>query len=67
MKAIRLDQSILAVSDWAASNRFYRAIVGADIVEVPPVEAALQLYEQKGHLVGARRANAVLLRLETKE
>jgi|SRR5919201_3217163 catechol 2,3-dioxygenase-like lactoylglutathione lyase family enzyme len=28
----RIDHSVVAVSDWAVSNRFYRDVVGADIV-----------------------------------
>jgi catechol 2,3-dioxygenase-like lactoylglutathione lyase family enzyme len=31
-RAIRLDHSIVAVSDWETSNRFYRDVVGAEIV-----------------------------------
>jgi catechol 2,3-dioxygenase-like lactoylglutathione lyase family enzyme len=31
-RAIRLDHSIVAVSDWERSNRFYRDVVGAEIV-----------------------------------
>jgi catechol 2,3-dioxygenase-like lactoylglutathione lyase family enzyme len=30
--AIRLDHSVVAVSDWEVSNRFYRDVVGAEIV-----------------------------------
>jgi catechol 2,3-dioxygenase-like lactoylglutathione lyase family enzyme len=29
---VRLDHSIVGVSDWAVSNRFYRDVVGAEIV-----------------------------------
>jgi catechol 2,3-dioxygenase-like lactoylglutathione lyase family enzyme len=32
--AIRLDHSIVAVSDWEVSNRFYRDVVGAELVDV---------------------------------
>jgi 2-keto-4-pentenoate hydratase/catechol 2,3-dioxygenase-like lactoylglutathione lyase family enzyme len=31
-RAIRLDHSIVAVSDWETSNRFYRDVVGAEVV-----------------------------------
>src|ERR687887_1271705 len=34
MDGISLDHSVLGVSDWDASNRFYRDVVGAEIVEV---------------------------------
>jgi catechol 2,3-dioxygenase-like lactoylglutathione lyase family enzyme len=30
--AIRLDHSIVAISDWDVSNRFYRDVVGAELV-----------------------------------
>jgi catechol 2,3-dioxygenase-like lactoylglutathione lyase family enzyme len=35
---IRLDHSVVGVSDWATSNRFYRDVVGAELVPhgVPP-------------------------------
>ena len=29
---VRLDHSIVAVSDWEVSNRFYRDIVGAELI-----------------------------------
>jgi catechol 2,3-dioxygenase-like lactoylglutathione lyase family enzyme len=31
---IALDHSVLGVSDWEISNRFYRDVVGAEIIEV---------------------------------
>src|SRR5262245_1899320 len=34
--AIRLDHSVVAVSDWEVSNRFYRDVVGAELVEHGP-------------------------------
>jgi catechol 2,3-dioxygenase-like lactoylglutathione lyase family enzyme len=30
---IRLDHCVIAVSDWEVSNRFYRDVVGAELVE----------------------------------
>jgi catechol 2,3-dioxygenase-like lactoylglutathione lyase family enzyme len=35
---IRLDHTVIAVSDWDVSNRFYRDVVGAEIVPLgePP-------------------------------
>jgi catechol 2,3-dioxygenase-like lactoylglutathione lyase family enzyme len=32
-RSIRLDHSVIAVSDWDVSNRFYREVVGAELVE----------------------------------
>jgi catechol 2,3-dioxygenase-like lactoylglutathione lyase family enzyme len=32
---MRLDHVVIAVSDWARSNAFYRDVVGAEIVELP--------------------------------
>jgi catechol 2,3-dioxygenase-like lactoylglutathione lyase family enzyme len=33
-KALRLDHCVIAVSDWVASNAFYRDVVGAEILDV---------------------------------
>jgi catechol 2,3-dioxygenase-like lactoylglutathione lyase family enzyme len=30
--AVRLDHAVIAVSDWEISNRFYREVVGAELV-----------------------------------
>jgi catechol 2,3-dioxygenase-like lactoylglutathione lyase family enzyme len=40
---IRLDHSIVAVSDWDVSNRFYRDVVGADLVEAGDGRTAYRL------------------------
>ena len=32
MPGVRLDHSVLAVSDWDRSNRFYRDVVGAEVL-----------------------------------
>jgi catechol 2,3-dioxygenase-like lactoylglutathione lyase family enzyme len=32
-RGIRLDHCVIAVSDWEVSNRFYRDVVGAELVE----------------------------------
>ena len=32
-QSVRLDHSVVAVSDWEVSNRFYRDVVGAELVE----------------------------------
>jgi catechol 2,3-dioxygenase-like lactoylglutathione lyase family enzyme len=33
-KATRLDHCVIAVSDWAVANTFYRDVVGAEVVAV---------------------------------
>jgi catechol 2,3-dioxygenase-like lactoylglutathione lyase family enzyme len=30
--ALRIDHSVIAISDWEAANRFYRDVVGAELV-----------------------------------
>ena len=42
-RTIRLDHSIVAVSDWETSNRFYRDVVGAEIVPAEPGRVAYRL------------------------
>ena len=41
--AIRLDHSVIAVSDWDVSNRFYREVVGAELVPAGPGRFAYRL------------------------
>jgi catechol 2,3-dioxygenase-like lactoylglutathione lyase family enzyme len=41
--ALRLDHSVVAVSDWEVSNRFYRDVVGAELVRQGPVRVAYRL------------------------
>jgi catechol 2,3-dioxygenase-like lactoylglutathione lyase family enzyme len=36
MSVVHLDHSVIAVTDWETSNRFYRDVVGADVVEPAP-------------------------------
>ena len=36
MSVAGLDHSVIAVSDWETSNRFYRDVVGAEVVEAAP-------------------------------
>jgi catechol 2,3-dioxygenase-like lactoylglutathione lyase family enzyme len=43
MSAVRLDHSVVAVSDWDVSNRFYRDVVGAELVEHQPGRFAYRL------------------------
>jgi catechol 2,3-dioxygenase-like lactoylglutathione lyase family enzyme len=40
---IRLDHSVVAVSDWEVSNRFYRDVVGAELVDVGSGRVAYRL------------------------
>jgi catechol 2,3-dioxygenase-like lactoylglutathione lyase family enzyme len=40
---IRLDHSVVAVSDWELSNRFYRDVVGAELVEAGDGRVAYRL------------------------
>jgi catechol 2,3-dioxygenase-like lactoylglutathione lyase family enzyme len=40
---IRLDHSVVAVSDWEVSNRFYRDVVGAELVPGGPGRVAYRL------------------------
>ena len=40
---IRLDHCVVAVSDWDASNRFYRDVVGAELVEISPGRQSYRL------------------------
>lgn len=41
--ALRLDHSVVAVSDWEVSNRFYRDVVGAELVPAGPGRVAYRL------------------------
>jgi catechol 2,3-dioxygenase-like lactoylglutathione lyase family enzyme len=36
VKPVRLDHSVLAVSDWQRSHRFYRDVLGAEVIEFEP-------------------------------
>jgi catechol 2,3-dioxygenase-like lactoylglutathione lyase family enzyme len=40
---MRLDHSVIAVSDWDVSNRFYRDVLGAELVEHGPGRVAYRL------------------------
>jgi catechol 2,3-dioxygenase-like lactoylglutathione lyase family enzyme len=41
--AQRLDHCVIAVSDWDVSNRFYRDVVGAELVDMGGGRAAYRL------------------------
>ncbi len=43
MSAVRIDHSVIAVSDWDASNRFYREVVGAEVLEHAPGRFAYRI------------------------
>ena len=34
MKPVKLDHCVITVSDWERSNRFYRAVLGAEVIPV---------------------------------
>ena len=40
---VRLDHCVIAVSDWDVSNRFYRDVVGAEIVPLTPGRVSYRL------------------------
>jgi catechol 2,3-dioxygenase-like lactoylglutathione lyase family enzyme len=42
-RGTRLDHCVIAVSDWDVSNRFYRDVVGAELVEHGPGRWAYRL------------------------
>jgi catechol 2,3-dioxygenase-like lactoylglutathione lyase family enzyme len=43
MSATRLDHCVVAVSDWEVSNRFYRDVVGAEVVDMGGGRSAYRL------------------------
>jgi catechol 2,3-dioxygenase-like lactoylglutathione lyase family enzyme len=40
---VTLDHCVVAVSDWDVSNRFYRDVVGAELVEISPGRVSYRL------------------------
>ena len=40
---IRLDHAVIAVSDWEISNRFYRDVIGAELVPMGPGRVSYRL------------------------
>jgi catechol 2,3-dioxygenase-like lactoylglutathione lyase family enzyme len=34
LKPVKLDHCVITVSDWERSNRFYRAVLGAEVIPV---------------------------------
>ena len=43
MTVAQLDHSVIAVTNWEESNRFYRDVVGAEIVEAAPGRYAYRI------------------------
>ena len=52
MPAVRLDHCVIAVSDWARSNAFYRDVVGAELVPMGPDRVAYRLDETQLNVHG---------------
>ena len=51
-RGIQLDHSVIAVSDWEVSNRFYRDVLGAELVEHAPGRFAYRLGETQLNVHG---------------
>jgi catechol 2,3-dioxygenase-like lactoylglutathione lyase family enzyme len=51
-RGIRLDHSVIAVSDWEVSNRFYRDVVGAELVDHGPGRVAYRLEDTQLNVHG---------------
>jgi catechol 2,3-dioxygenase-like lactoylglutathione lyase family enzyme len=49
---INLDHAVIAVSDWARSNAFYRDVLGAELVEVVPGQYAYRFGDQQLNVHG---------------
>jgi catechol 2,3-dioxygenase-like lactoylglutathione lyase family enzyme len=47
-----LDHVVIAVSDWARSNAFYRDVLGAELVELPYGRYAYRIGEQQLNVHG---------------
>ena len=52
MKAIALDHCVIAVSDWERSNRFYRDVLGAELLELEKGRFAYRFGEQQLNVHG---------------
>jgi catechol 2,3-dioxygenase-like lactoylglutathione lyase family enzyme len=52
MEGVRLDHCVIAVSDWDVSNRFYRDVVGAELVAMGPVRFAYRLGDMQLNVHG---------------
>jgi catechol 2,3-dioxygenase-like lactoylglutathione lyase family enzyme len=49
---LRLDHVVIAVSDWGRSNRFYRDVLGAEVVELDKGRFAYQFGDQQLNVHG---------------
>ena len=49
---MRLDHCVIAVSDWERSNRFYRDVLGAELVELDKGRFAYRFGEQQLNVHG---------------
>ena len=47
-----LDHCVIAVSDWERSNRFYRDVVGAEVIEMAPGRWAYRIGGQQLNVHG---------------
>jgi catechol 2,3-dioxygenase-like lactoylglutathione lyase family enzyme len=52
VRKTRLDHCVIHVSDWDRSNRFYRDVLGAEIVEQPAGRFAYRFGEQQLNVHG---------------
>jgi catechol 2,3-dioxygenase-like lactoylglutathione lyase family enzyme len=52
LPALRIDHSVVAVSDWEVSNAFYRDVVGADLVPAGPGRVSYRLGETQLNVHG---------------
>ena len=52
MPAVHLDHCVIAVSDWERSNRFYRDVLGAELVELDRGRWAYRFGEQQLNVHG---------------
>lgn len=50
---MRLDHCVIAVSDWERSNRFYRDVLGAELVELDKGRFAYRFGEQQLNVHGS--------------
>jgi catechol 2,3-dioxygenase-like lactoylglutathione lyase family enzyme len=52
MAIVGLDHCVIAVSDWERSNRFYRDVVGAEVIEPTPGRWAYRVGDQQLNVHG---------------
>jgi catechol 2,3-dioxygenase-like lactoylglutathione lyase family enzyme len=49
---VKLDHCVIAVSDWERSTEFYRAVLGADVVDHPDGRVAYRFADQQLNVHG---------------